>query len=129
MPVTDCIGKTSLKELLALLERATVLVSPDSGPAHMAVAAGTPVIGLDATSNPDRMAVPGAGMGGEPLPGGGAGIAWQGGGGRRAWGRRVRKPDAMELIQVADVLERLDTLLGTPSAERLSAREGSRPEA
>ena len=50
----DLIGKTSLKELLALLERASVVVCPDSGPAHMATAVGTPVVGLYATSNPDR---------------------------------------------------------------------------
>ena len=30
------------------------MISPDSGPAHMATAMGTPVIGLYATTNPDR---------------------------------------------------------------------------
>ena len=53
-PVTNLVGQTSLKELLALLGRATAVVAPDSGPVHMAVAAGTPVIGLYATSNPRR---------------------------------------------------------------------------
>lgn len=47
-------GKTSLKELLALIERARVVITPDSGPAHMATAVATPVIGLYATTNPDR---------------------------------------------------------------------------
>lgn len=30
------------------------MISPDSGPAHMATAMNTPVIGLYATTNPDR---------------------------------------------------------------------------
>ena len=39
---------------MALLGRATALISPDSGPVHMGTAAGIPVIGLYATTNPDR---------------------------------------------------------------------------
>ena len=50
----DLIGKTSLKELLAILNKADVLIAPDSGPAHLATAVSTPVIGLYATTNPDR---------------------------------------------------------------------------
>lgn len=50
----NLVGQTNLKQLLALLARARVLAAPDSGPAHMATAVGTPVIGLYATTNPDR---------------------------------------------------------------------------
>jgi len=53
-PVLNLQGRTSLKELLALIGRARVLISPDSGPIHMATAVNTPVIGLYATTNPDR---------------------------------------------------------------------------
>ncbi|HLK11875.1 MAG TPA: glycosyltransferase family 9 protein [Candidatus Binatia bacterium] len=42
----DCTGRTSIAELGALLERAHVLVTPDTGPMHMAVAVGTPVVAL-----------------------------------------------------------------------------------
>ena len=52
--VVDLVGETSLKRLYALVGEADVVVCPDSGPAHMANAAGTPVVGLYATSNPDR---------------------------------------------------------------------------
>lgn len=52
--VVDLVGKTSLKQLLALLQQASVVLAPDTGPAHMAVTVGTPVIGLYAHSNPDR---------------------------------------------------------------------------
>jgi len=52
--VIDLVGKTTLKQLLALLQQASVVIAPDTGPAHMAVTVGTPVIGLYAHSNPDR---------------------------------------------------------------------------
>ncbi len=50
----NLIGKDTLKIFLALLQRADVIISPDSGPAHMATGLGTPVIGLYAASNPKR---------------------------------------------------------------------------
>jgi heptosyltransferase I len=48
------IGRDTLPELLALLGRATALLTPDSGPAHMATMVGTPVVGLYAATNPAR---------------------------------------------------------------------------
>ena len=48
------IGRDTLPELLALLGRSTALLSPDSGPAHMATMVGTPVVGLYAATNPAR---------------------------------------------------------------------------
>ncbi|MGF1762529.1 glycosyltransferase family 9 protein [Aliivibrio kagoshimensis] len=52
--VINLIGKTSLKQLTAVLKRADVVIAPDSGPAHIATTQGTPVIGLYAHSNPKR---------------------------------------------------------------------------
>jgi heptosyltransferase I len=52
--VINQIGRDTLPELLALLGRATALVTPDSGPAHMATMVGTPVVGLYASTNPAR---------------------------------------------------------------------------
>jgi heptosyltransferase I len=106
----NLVGKTSLKQLLALLARADALVCPDSGPAHMATAVETPVIGLYATSNRLRTGpyrsqqwvvdrYPDAvkkefGTEVDGLP----------------WGARVRDADAMDLIKVEDVTARLDRL-------------------
>jgi heptosyltransferase I len=53
-PVINQIGKDTLPQLLALLERATLLIAPDSGPAHMATMVRTPVVGLYAATNPAR---------------------------------------------------------------------------
>ncbi|MDE2460352.1 MAG: glycosyltransferase family 9 protein [Gammaproteobacteria bacterium] len=107
----NLIGCTDLKQLLALLQRATVLITPDSGPAHMGTAAGVPVIGLYASTNPERAApylsrrwcvnrYPEAmrtfnRQDPETAP----------------WGTRVRDPAAMDLISVADVTAKLDELI------------------
>lgn len=107
------IGKDTLPELLALLARATVLVSPDSGPVHMATMAGTPVIGLYAATNPARSGPYLSGRwcidayaraartfrGCEPqeLP----------------WGHKIEEPGVMDLIEVGEVTARLDELLGS----------------
>jgi heptosyltransferase I len=105
-------GRTSLKELHALIAAADVVLCPDSGPAHMATAAGTPVIGLYATSNPDRTGpylsrnlcvnrYPEAvqrylGKGVTDI----------------RWGQRVRHPDAMDLITIDDVIGKFNEFYG-----------------
>jgi heptosyltransferase I len=104
----DLVGRTSLKELVAVLARAAVVLCPDSGPAHMATAVGTPVVGLYATSNRLRtgpyysqhLVV-------DKYP---QAVAAEFGTAVEAlrWGQRVRNPDAMSLITVADVVEKLD---------------------
>jgi len=109
----DLVGKTNLKQLLAVLSRAKAVISPDTGPAHIAAATGTPVIGLYVTSNPDRS---GPYLGREwvvnKYP-----EALQRAYGQSvetaAWGRRVRHKDAADLIEIADVTEKLDRLFGT----------------
>lgn len=108
----NLIGKTSLKELLALLDAADALIAPDSGPAHMATTVGTPVIGLYATSNPDRSgpylsraltvnAYPEATkrfLGKSPD--------------QLRWGQRVREAGAMDLIRLRDVNDKIDYVFG-----------------
>ena len=45
-------GKTSLTQLAALLQRADLVISGDSGPMHMAVAVDTPLIAIHGPTNP-----------------------------------------------------------------------------
>lgn len=52
--VLNLVGKTGLEELTLALKNATLLISPDTGPAHIATMVDTPVIGLYAMSNPER---------------------------------------------------------------------------
>lgn len=47
-------GKDTLKQLAALMAGADLVVAPDTGPAHIASAMGTDVLGLYAASNPHR---------------------------------------------------------------------------
>lgn len=44
--VTSAVGKTSIPQLAALLNQCDVLVTGDTGPMHISVAAGTPVVAM-----------------------------------------------------------------------------------
>lgn len=104
----NLIGRTSLKQLLCLLERASVVVCPDSGPAHMATAVRTPVVGLYATTN-RRRAAPYSSqhLVVDKYP---EAVRAEFGADVESvrFGRRVRNPNAMALITVDDVAEKLD---------------------
>jgi heptosyltransferase I len=114
VPVRNIIGTDTLPQLLALLARATVLLSPDSGPAHMATMVGTPVIGVcagtrSARSGPylsqrwcvDRFAEAARKYRGRSeleLP----------------WIETIEVPGVMDLVETDAVCARLDELLATP---------------
>ncbi|WP_246681365.1 glycosyltransferase family 9 protein [Mesorhizobium sp. B2-3-14] len=53
-PVVDLVGALSLETLLAVLEQARLFLGNESGPMHMAAAAGTPVVGLFGLTHPSR---------------------------------------------------------------------------
>jgi len=53
-PINNLMGQTSLPQLLALIKNAKLVLSPDSGPCHMATMVDTSVIGLYAHSNFNR---------------------------------------------------------------------------
>lgn len=52
--VRNLAGETSLVQLIALARRASALVTPDSGPMHIAVALGRPVVALFGPGDPER---------------------------------------------------------------------------
>ncbi|WP_038175399.1 glycosyltransferase family 9 protein [Vibrio pacinii] len=52
--INNLVGQSSLLQMLALLDLCDLVVAPDTGPAHMANAMDTPVIGLYAHHNPQR---------------------------------------------------------------------------
>jgi heptosyltransferase I len=54
IPPIDLIGKDTLKQLAALLARADLVLSPDSGPVHIANAMGSKVLGLFACTDGTR---------------------------------------------------------------------------
>ncbi len=112
-PVINATGQTSLKALLCLIDGARLVVAPDSGPIHMAVARGRPALGLYATSNPDRT---GPWLGRELVANRypeavkkflDKDVSQVG------WGQRVRDPAALDLITLEEVQQRLDTIMNT----------------
>ena len=44
--VVDLVGETSIEEMAAVIERSRLFIGNDSGPFHVAVAVGTPAIGI-----------------------------------------------------------------------------------
>lgn len=56
VPIANLAGRTSLKELVALLRAARLVVSNDTGPGHMAAALGMPLVLMFSWSNPARIA-------------------------------------------------------------------------
>ena len=52
-PCLNLIGKTTLPQLAAILQQANLVISPDTGPLHLANAMATPVIGLYAVTRPE----------------------------------------------------------------------------
>ena len=56
VPIANFAGATSLSELVALLKAARLVVSNDTGPGHIAAAAGTPLVLIFGRSNPARVA-------------------------------------------------------------------------
>ncbi len=52
--VVNLAGRTSLRELIAVMERAAIAIGPDSGPMHVATAVGTPVVALFGATSPAR---------------------------------------------------------------------------
>jgi heptosyltransferase I len=115
MPL-DLTGKDTLKKLLALLGRAQLLLTPDSGPMHMANAVGTKVLGLHAASNPDRSGPysdrrwcvnkydeASRKYLGKPAS-------------EIAWGSKIEQPGVMDLIGVDDVIERFEAAALDPGS-------------
>jgi heptosyltransferase I len=108
-PCINLVGQDTLEQSKAMLARADLVISPDSGPVHIASALGTPVIGLYAAtwskrSGPynsrylcvDRFEA--------------AARKYRK---REAtdlrWGTRIEEPGVMDLIQPEDVIRQIQT--------------------
>jgi heptosyltransferase I len=109
--IVNQIGKDTLPELLGLLAKATVLLSPDSGPVHMATMVGCPVIGLYAATRTaragpyysrewcvDRYDEASRMVFGKPAD-------------EIPWTEKIERPGVMDLIDVSAVTDRLDALM------------------
>lgn len=121
-------GKTSLRELAALLRLSALVLAPDSAAMHLASALNTPVIGLFAIHNPKRvgawnypqlqvsvyaeLAAKELGPG-RPVP----------------WRYRVRDEHAMQHLKQADVIRTFDLACREYLADPPENRHGAAPAA
>jgi len=55
-PGLNLVGKTTLRDLIAILAECTVAFGPDSGPMHIAAAVGCPIVSLWGSTAPERSA-------------------------------------------------------------------------
>lgn len=124
-PCTNLVGRDTLLGFYATLARAQALVTPDSGPAHMATSLGVPVVGLYAATNParsgpyfsrdlcvdrfDEAARRYLGRTAAELP----------------WRTKIERPGVMNLIEPGEVIAKLEAALSR--SHRLGA--GSPPPA
>lgn len=104
---TNLVGKDTLEQSKALLQAADLLISPDSGPVHIANALGTPVLGIYAATWSRRSgpynslqwcadAFPQAALKyrGKPAD-------------QVRWGSRIEHPGVMDLVTVEAVQQKL----------------------
>ena len=109
--ILNLIGKTSIREMAALIKHSDMLISPDSGPAHIGTIMGTPVIGLYAMTNPQRSGPYNS-------------TKWIVNKYPEAlkkyldqlpeevkWGQKIPEPDAMNLITSNDVITKIKQLI------------------
>ncbi|MGA9575795.1 MAG: glycosyltransferase family 9 protein [Lysobacterales bacterium] len=109
----NLIGKDTITQSVALLQQAAVVISPDSGPAHLASCVGTPVIGLYAAT-PSKRSGPYNSLElcvdkytqaarkfrhKEPS--------------ELRWGQRIEFAGVMDLIKPAEVIKKLDQFMRT----------------
>ncbi len=109
--ILNLIGKTSIREMAALIKYSDFIISPDSGPAHIATIMGKPVIGLYAMSNPKRSGPYNSDewlinkydqalkvfMDKSPT--------------EVKFGQKIKQPEAMDLIKTRDVIEKIELLI------------------
>lgn len=109
--VTNLVGQDTLPQFLALMRQARLLVTPDSGPAHMATVAGIPVLGLYAATDPARSgpyhwrahcanayAQAAQQFRGKPAE-------------ELRWGSKIEEPGVMELLHPEAVCAAVDAIL------------------
>lgn len=106
-PCINLCGKTSLQELGAILQSAKFVLSPDTGPAHIASGIGTPVIGLFAPTSP---LLTGPYFSKEHLINKHPEVIARYAKSKQNWNVRIYHKEAMNLITIKDVQEKIRSL-------------------
>jgi heptosyltransferase I len=107
----NLIGKTNINQLAPLIQNAQLLISPDSGPVHIAELLNTPTISLYAATNPKQTGPYQRTQGlinryPEALK-----IILQKTEDSIKWGYRIKSDQAMQLITPIDVINKITQLM------------------
>lgn len=109
--ILNLIGKTNPQQLLALIEQADLMLCPDTGPSHMGAAVTTPVVALHAVTSsavsgpyiyrhlvvdryPEAIITI---LNNTPN--------------KTVWGTQAHGEDTMKLVEVDEVIEKIDAVL------------------
>lgn len=112
---TDLVGKTKPKQLLAVISKATAVLCPDTGPSHMSAAVNTPVVALHAVTSSlvsgpyifPHLVVDRYPQAIKQV----LGLSME----QHVWGTHVHGDEAMKLISVDDVMQKLEEVFGVYS--------------
>ncbi len=118
LPIINLVGKTSILQLGALLERCEVCLTCDSGPMHIAAAVGTPTVALFGPTAPVRH---------KPYSDGHT-VIEKSVGCRPCYKRTCYRSDAPHLcmtkIETAEVVKALETKLYQKSVQNKNHKKG-----
>ena len=106
--VMNLTGKDTLTRLAALLGRCDLLLSPDTGPMHIATAMGTDVLGLHAASNPRRSGPYNSLQWCVDQYDAAARKYLKRSASEIRWGAKIEEDGVMDLITVEQVIDKLD---------------------
>jgi heptosyltransferase I len=117
-PVVDLIGKDTVKQMVALLARADLVACPDSGPAHVANAVGTPVLGLYACTDAERSGPYSDRRWTVNRYADAAARFMHRRTDQLRWGQRIERPGVMDLVGIDEVIGRFDAFCAGRDRER-----------
>jgi heptosyltransferase I len=109
IPPLDLTGTIKLSELPYFLEKASFLLSPDTGTVHLARAVNTPVVGLYAVANP-LLTGPYLALD-YSINKHGEALKKFRGESKKSIHSRIHQPEAMELITVDEVIAQVERVL------------------
>lgn len=110
-PCLNLVDQTDLLTLAQILKQARLVLAPDTGPLHLAIAQGTRVLGLYAHSNPERTGPYRFRDGVVSVYSQAIQATYHKEVDDLAWGQRVKGAHWMQAIAVETVIERFDALL------------------
>ena len=111
--ITNLIGKSFIKELAAIISLSDFIISPDSGPAHIATVTNTPVIGLYAMTNPLRSGPYNSQEWVISAYEESLNTFMSSNSENVKWGQKIKHPEAMSLILPKTVTHCIDQLIAT----------------